>query len=615
MGAIPDHDQTLNGLLQSIRDLLRQGEFLQAKLAGTKATRRFPASSQAWFLRGEAFRLSEAYVDAITAYQQSVAIEPGLHIARARLVGQHLRKGAFAEAAKHYCVLLEDAKDMPERILAEMGDCFEQVMGAAAHGAGETQLTQGVGLLLQHYWPAVESLPDKSAQCAALCRIGRLCALIEDHSRAAEAFSQAIGLDAEHSAARIGLADSLHGLGRDAEAVDHLRIAVRNNGADARIKGMLDRLLRANHARRARIIAFYLPQYHPIPENDRWWGKGFTEWSNVAAAQPLWPGHLQPRQPGALGYYDLRLPDAANQQFELARRYGIDAFCYYYYWFNGRRVLERPLNDLVEGRSGPFPFCICWVNEEWRRNWDGQSGEILIPLEHTPESDLAFIRDVLPLLKHPDYVRVDGKPLLLVYRVAGLTQPAETAARWKAYCQDNGIDDIHLCAAQTFGFGDPRTVGFDAAVEFPPHSAGSTVPGVGFHRQLPQPPDADARFRGKIFDYQYLADSYMRRPDEGYPLYRTCMLAWDNTARRGTDAHVYLNFTVAKYEEWLAADVAKSVAEHAHEGGGLHQCLERMGRRLRPGARQVFRLRVAREHTPGCKAGNLCSVRHILDFG
>ena len=182
MGATPQQDETLDGLLKSVRDLVRRGEFLQAKLAGKRATRRFPLSSQAWLLRGEALRLAEAYSEALTAYEQSLALEPGLTIAHARLAGLHLRNGAFAEAAKHQCMLLEDPKDMPERLLAEIAECFEKVVAGAAPNAAAKPLTRGVGLLIDRYWTAVGSLPGKGEQYGALCCIGRLCALIDDHS-------------------------------------------------------------------------------------------------------------------------------------------------------------------------------------------------------------------------------------------------------------------------------------------------------------------------------------------------------------------------------------------------------------------------------------------------
>lgn len=385
-----------------------------------------------------------------------------------------------------------------------------------------------------------------------ICQIGYSYMHGSQTEDALSHFKKAIILDGNSSKAFIACADTLLRAGRESEAEIWLRKALKKIPGEPQLLSRLDKILATRHTKSTQLIAFYLPQFHPTPENDQWWGKGFTEWTNVAAATPLFHGHLQPRRPTALGYYDLRLPESVNAQFELAGKYGIDAFCYYYYWFDGKRILDRPLQDLVDGKTGPFPFCICWANEDWTRSWDGQSGEILIAQNHTPESDFRFIQDVAPLLRHPDYVRLEGKPVLLIYRANKLAEPKKTAKAWRDWCRSEGIGEIHLCAVQSFGFDDPRPLGFDAAVEFPPHSVHEKYPATKYYEDIPNVPLTVERFTGRVFNYQTYADAFINRPREPYRLHRGCFLAWDNTARRGKTAHIYNNFSIGKYRQWLA---------------------------------------------------------------
>lgn len=307
----------------------------------------------------------------------------------------------------------------------------------------------------------------------------------------------------------------------------------------------------------AKLICFYLPQFHPIPENDAWWGKGFTEWTNVRPAQPQFEGHYQPRIPGELGYYNLLEPELQRRQVELAKLYGIEGFCFYFYWFGGKRLLEAPLENYLNDSNLNFPFCLCWANENWSRRWDGMDSEILIAQKHSPDDDLAFINHVAQYMRDPRYICINGRPLLLVYRPSLLPSAKDTAHRWRTWCRKEGIGDIYLAYTQSFEIVDPEAYGFDAAIEFPPNnSAPPNITGCIKPRV--------EEFRCTVYDWRVFVERSEQYKQPGYTLFRGVCPSWDNTARRKNQGTVFINSSPTLYQRWLENAIHDTEKHHAN---------------------------------------------------
>jgi lipopolysaccharide biosynthesis protein len=303
-----------------------------------------------------------------------------------------------------------------------------------------------------------------------------------------------------------------------------------------------------------KIIAFYLPQFHPIPENDEWWGKGFTEWTNVTKARPLYKGHYQPQLPSDLGFYDLRLPETRDAQAALAREYGLHGFCYFHYWFRGKRLLERPFNEVLASGRPDFPFCLCWANEPWTRRWDAQEHNVLIGQSYAPDDDLAHIRWLLRAFEDDRYIRVEGKPLFLIYRSSHLPDAARTIELWRHEARRAGLGELFLCTVEgNFARTDPQSVGFDGAVEFQPN--------LLFYQSLTT--RVRLRFLRKVFGrplltYSELIRRALAQPEPTYRRFRCVTPSWDNTPRRGAGAFVIHGSTPDAYERWLRTVIARS---------------------------------------------------------
>lgn len=301
--------------------------------------------------------------------------------------------------------------------------------------------------------------------------------------------------------------------------------------------------------KKIKMIAFYLPQYHVIPENEEWWGKGFTDWKNVMKAMPNYEGHYQPHVPADFGYYDLCNEDIMIKQSALARRYGINGFCYYYYWFAGKKLLDLPLERMLSTGKPDMPFCLCWANENWTRTWDGKSDHILIGQNHSDEDDRAVILDIIRYMKRLNYIRINGKPLLLVYRINLFPDILRTQQIWRDMCRKEGIGEIYLAFVESFEFArenvSPSKYGFNASVEFPPHQMANEI-------RLPAK-KLNPQYSGVVSDYRELVLRYLHKDIPGYTRFRTVMAGWDSTPRHPDNAYIFEYSTPGAYQAWLEA--------------------------------------------------------------
>ena len=293
-----------------------------------------------------------------------------------------------------------------------------------------------------------------------------------------------------------------------------------------------------------KLICFYMPQFHPIPENDAWWGDGFTEWSNVVSTERQFVGHYQPHVPGELGYYNLLDPGLQDRQIELAKLYGIEGFCFYFYWFGGKRLLETPIQNYLKDDSLDLPFCLCWANENWTRRWDGLDNDILITQQYSPEDDIAFIQHISQYLRDSRYIRIDNKPLLLVYRPSLLPSSKETSVRWRQWCRDEGIGEIYLAYTQSFEMVDPADYGFNAAIEFPPKNSSP----LNVTSQV-QPLRDD--FVCDVYDWNAFVKRSHNYKKPSYTLFHGICPSRDNTAQRNNKSSILLSSSPRGYQQWL----------------------------------------------------------------
>lgn len=334
-----------------------------------------------------------------------------------------------------------------------------------------------------------------------------------------------------------------------------------------------------------RIIALYLPQYHPIPENDKWWGKGFTEWTNVVKAKPLYKGHYQPHLPADLGFYDLRLPEVREQQAQLAKEAGIEGFCYYHYWFgNGKQLLERPFNEVLASGKPDLPFCLCWANHDWtNKTWtkgkNHKKDSMIMKMEYSTEDYKKHFYHLLPAFKDNRYMKVDGKPIFAIWAPKDIPDAKELINLWQELAKQNGLKGIHFVGYTVNSSGKSvkgyklslwstneaaehynaiLDLGFDAVISSGLSRGQSLCKGklkmlIYYLRKKTFWPSSN------FCDYEQVMKNYYVEEDKWENVYPTLLPQWDRTPRAGIATNPLTGATPDKFEKTIenALDLVK----------------------------------------------------------
>ena len=314
-----------------------------------------------------------------------------------------------------------------------------------------------------------------------------------------------------------------------------------------------------------KIISFYLPQFHENDLNNKNWGKGFTEWTNVAKARPNFHSHYQPHIPQDLGFYDLTNIQSLEKQIKLASKYGIDGFCFYYYWFDGEKALYKPLNIFLESKL-VFPFCICWANENWTKNWDGGNKEIILEQTYKQGFEDAFVKSIKNILIDSRYIKIDNKPLLLIYRPDQFPNPNKNLDQIRAAARKYGIGEISLAVVDAFcldlvsasKWGEGTTI--DYIIEFPPHGYFTNETRLS---KQDRPLICNSEFQGKLYDYRKIVLKSLQKslPQEVNKKYiRGIIPSWDNTPRRQNTSSVCCKVSSQCYFYWLKYLIGESIS-------------------------------------------------------
>ncbi|WP_049867520.1 glycosyltransferase WbsX family protein [Paenibacillus sp. D9] len=304
-----------------------------------------------------------------------------------------------------------------------------------------------------------------------------------------------------------------------------------------------------------KLIAYLLPQFHPIPENDRSWGKGFTEWTNTRKAKPLYAGHEQPREPLHDYYYDLTSPEAREWQASLAARFGIYGFCYYHYWFKGKKLLQQPMEEILSMGTPNFPFCFSWANESWTKKWDGGDKDIIVEQQYGTESDWKeHFNYLLNFFLDPRYIRIDGKPVFLIYRPGNMPCWEEMRRCWNRWAEESGLPGLYWIRTLG-GFPVPKQHGFDASVEFEPHYTFATSPNNIQWRKF----DINNGYH-HVFDYDQVWNLILNRSRlrEGEPIMPGAFVGWDNTPRLKSGGQSCVGGSPEKFGWYLSRQIRRA---------------------------------------------------------